>query len=130
MIVRRTRYELKQAEARAHILEGFLIALDWLDQVIAMIRAAAAPPEAEQQLMAGLFVAGRPAGGHPRGDSESIRPFRNSGPGHPGNAAAAPLTGLERQKMHNEAAEVRATIQRLLQILAEKPRSRPSWARN
>ena len=47
VILRRTRYELKQAEARAHILEGLLIALDCLDQVIAMIRAAANPPEAK-----------------------------------------------------------------------------------
>ncbi len=52
VIIRRTRFELKQAEARAHILEGLLIALDYLDQVIDLIRAAATA-EANGQLMAG-----------------------------------------------------------------------------
>ena len=90
VILRRTRYELKQAEARAHILEGFLIALDWLDQVIDMIRAAATPPEAKQQLMAGLFILAAAPGATLEETRQPLRPFRDPGPGHPGNAAAAP----------------------------------------
>ena len=119
VILRRTRYELKQAEARAHILEGFLIALDWLDAVIAMIRAAATPPEAKQQLMAGLFILAAAPGAtleETRGkyalseiQAQAILEMR-----------LQRLTGLERQKIITEAEEVRATIRRLLQILAEE----------
>ena len=119
VILRRTRYELKQAEARAHILEGFLIALDWLDAVISMIRAAANPPEAKQQLMAGLFVLAAPPGA-------TLEETRSRYALSEIQAQAIlemrlqRLTGMERQKIITEAAEVRATIQRLLQILAEE----------
>ena len=119
VILRRTRYELKQAEARAHILEGFLIALDFLDLVIAMIRAAATPPEAKQQLMAGLFILAAPPGA-------TLEETRDKYALSEIQAQAIlemrlqRLTGLERQKIINEAEEVRATIQRLLQILAEE----------
>ncbi|MGO9578215.1 MAG: DNA gyrase subunit A [Desulfobaccales bacterium] len=119
VILRRTRYELKQAEARAHILEGFLIALDFLDLVIAMIRAAATPPEAKQQLMAGQFIRKAPPGAtleETRAkyalseiQAQAILEMR-----------LQRLTGLERQKIITEAEEVRATIQRLLLILAEE----------
>ncbi len=119
VILRRTRYELKQAEARAHILEGFLIALDWLDAVISMIRAAATPPEAKQQLMAGLFILAAAPGAtleETRAkyslseiQAQAILEMR-----------LQRLTGLERQKIINEAEEVRATIRRLRQILAEE----------
>ena len=55
IVTRRTIFELKKAEARAHILEGLKIALDWLDAVIELIRAARNPEEAKQGLMAGNF---------------------------------------------------------------------------
>ncbi len=119
VILRRTRYELKQAEARAHILEGLLIALDFLDLVIAMIRAAATPPEAKQQLMAGLFIRKAPPGA-------TLEETRDKYALSEIQAQAIlemrlqRLTGLERQKIINEAEEVRAAIQRLLQILAEE----------
>ena len=119
VILRRTRYELKQAEARAHILEGFLIALDFLDLVIAMIRAAATPPEAKQQLMAGLFIRKAPPGA-------TLEETREKYALSEIQAQAIlemrlqRLTGLERQKIITEAEEVRATIQRLLLILAEE----------
>ena len=119
VILRRTRYELKQAEARAHILEGFLIALDWLDAVIAMIRAAANPPEAKQQLMAGLFIlAAQP--GATLEETRSRYALSEIQAQAILEMRLQRLTGLERQKIINEAAEVRATIQRLLQILAEE----------
>jgi DNA gyrase subunit A len=119
VILRRTRYELKQAEARAHILEGFLIALDWLDAVISMIRAAANPPEAKQQLMAGLFILAAQPGA-------TLEETREKYALSEIQAQAIlemrlqRLTGMERQKIINEAEEVRATIKRLLQILAEE----------
>ncbi len=51
VIVRRSKYELRKAEERAHILEGLLIALDHLDAVIALIRASATPDIAREGLM-------------------------------------------------------------------------------
>jgi len=56
VVTRRTNFELKKALARAHILEGLKIALDWLDAVIEMIRASKTPPEAKQGLMEGRFA--------------------------------------------------------------------------
>src|SRR5512144_1944909 len=56
IVTRRTVFELKKAEARAHILEGLKIALDWLDAVIELIRASANPAEAKEGLMAGKFA--------------------------------------------------------------------------
>ena len=119
VILRRTRYELKQAEARAHILDGLLIALDWLDQVIAMIRAAATPPEAKTQLMAGMFILAAAPGAtleESRGryalseiQAQAILDMR-----------LQRLTGLERQKIIQEAEEVQAAIRRFRQILAEE----------
>ena len=119
VILRRTRYELKQAEARAHILEGFLIALDFLDAVIAMIRAAATPPEAKQQLMAGLFIlAAQP--GVTLEETRSRYALSEIQAQAILEMRLQRLTGLERQKIINEAAEVRAAIQRLRLILAEE----------
>ena len=51
MVTRRTQYELEQARARAHILEGLIIAVDNLDEVIALIRASKSGKEAKQRLM-------------------------------------------------------------------------------
>ena len=51
VIVRRTRFDLKKAEARAHILEGLKIALDHLDRIVALIRSSRTPPEAKTRLM-------------------------------------------------------------------------------
>ncbi len=55
IVVRRTEYDLRQAEARAHILEGLVIALDHLDEVIAIIRHSADTESAKRNLMAGLY---------------------------------------------------------------------------
>ncbi len=56
VIVRRTKYDLRKALSRAHILIGLLIALDYLDQVIELIRASANPEDAKQGLMRGDFI--------------------------------------------------------------------------
>ncbi len=52
VVTRRTEYELEQAEKRAHILEGLIIASDNIDEVIAIIRASATPDEARENLIA------------------------------------------------------------------------------
>ena len=55
VVIRRTQYELREAEKRAHILEGLLIALDHLDEVIALIRASQTPTIAQEGLMLSLI---------------------------------------------------------------------------
>ncbi|MDD5643114.1 MAG: DNA gyrase C-terminal beta-propeller domain-containing protein, partial [Syntrophales bacterium] len=101
VIIRRTRYELKNAEARAHILAGLLIALDHLDEVIALIRAAESPAVAKAQLMERFALSEIQA-------QEIL------------NMRLQRLTGLERQKIIKEAEEVEAAIRRFRQILAEE----------
>jgi DNA gyrase subunit A len=101
VILRRTRFELKQAEARAHILAGLLIALEHLDAVIALIKAAANPGAAREQLMAKFELSEIQA--------QAILDMR-----------LQRLTGLERQKIIQEAQEVDAAIVRLKGILAEE----------
>ena len=101
VILRRTRYELKQAEARSHILAGLLIALEHLDAVIALIKAAANPAAAREQLMARFELS--------EVQAQAILDMR-----------LQRLTGLERQKIIQEAQEVDAAIVRLKGILAEE----------
>ena len=71
IILRRTRYDLRKAEERAHILEGLKIALDHLDEVVALIRGSKTPSEAKEGLIA------------------TFSSERYSGPGHSGYAFAA-----------------------------------------
>ena len=99
VVRRRTAFELRKAEARAHILEGLKIALDHLDAVIALIRASRTPAEAREGLVArfGLSVV----------QAQAILDMQ-----------LQRLTGLERQKIEEELAEVLATIERLRAILA------------
>ena len=119
VIIRRTRYELKQAEARAHILEGFIIALDWLDQVIDMIRAAANPPEAKQQLMAGMFILAASPDATLE-DTRSRYALSEIQAQAILDLRLQRLTGMERQKIIQEAEAVRAAIRRFHQILEDE----------
>ncbi|RLA91055.1 MAG: DNA gyrase subunit A, partial [Deltaproteobacteria bacterium] len=89
VILRRTRYELRKAEERAHILAGLKIALDHLDQVIALIRAAASPAVAREQLIATLELTETQA--------QAILDMR-----------LQRLTGLERQKIVEEYEQILA----------------------
>ncbi len=99
VVRRRTTYELRKAEERAHILEGFVIALASLDRVIALIRAAKTPPEAQAGLIAQFGLSERQA--------EAILEMQ-----------LQRLTGLERQKIADELKEKRELIARLKEILA------------
>ena len=65
VVVRRTQYELDQAEKRAHILEGLLKALDHIDEVIALIRGSKTPEEAKEGLMEKFGFSETPGQGHP-----------------------------------------------------------------
>ncbi len=121
VVTRRTNFELKKALARAHILEGLKIALDWLDAVIELIRSSATPPEAKQGLMEGTFADAaflarlelpRPAG-YDDGvhlteiQAQAILEMR-----------LQRLTGLERDKILSEYDEIMRLIARLREILA------------
>ncbi|MBM4285322.1 MAG: DNA gyrase subunit A [Deltaproteobacteria bacterium] len=101
VILRRTRFELKKAEERAHILAGLLVALNHLDRIIALIRAAASPPVAKEQLMAEFALSDLQA--------QAILDMR-----------LQRLTGLERKKIEDEAREVEAAIARYRQILGDE----------
>src|SRR5687768_8398595 len=99
VVRRRTEFELRKAEARAHILEGLKIALDHLDAVIALIRAAKNPGEAREGLMTQF--------GLTQIQAQAILDMQ-----------LQRLTGLERQKILDELAELLTTIERLRAILS------------
>lgn len=99
VIVRRTRFELKKAEDRAHILEGLKIALDHLDEIIALIRAAKSPEEARQGLMTNYPLT--------EVQAQAILDMK-----------LQRLTGLERQKIMDEYMATIKEIERLRAILA------------
>ncbi len=98
VVVRRTRFELAEAEKRAHILEGYLIALDHLDEVIALIRSSRDPEIAKTGLIEQFSLSEIQA--------KAILEMR-----------LQRLTGLEREKIQNEYNEVKALIARLNEIL-------------
>jgi DNA gyrase subunit A len=101
VVTRRTRYELRKAEERAHILEGLKIALDHLDAVIALIRASKSPEEARTGLMEGY--------GLTQPQAQAILDMK-----------LQRLTGLEREKIINEYTEVIKEIERLKAILGSE----------
>ena len=103
VVRRRTAYELRKAEARAHVLEGFKIALDHLDEVIALIRAARTPEIARQGLLARFALSEIQA-------DEILK------------LQLQRLTGLERQKIVDELAELVLRIADLKDILASAKR--------
>ncbi len=100
VVVRRTKFELAEAEKRAHILEGYLIALDHLDEVITLIRNSKDPEVAKSGLMERFALSEIQA--------KAILEMR-----------LQRLTGLEREKIQNEYAEVKALINRLNEILSD-----------
>jgi DNA gyrase subunit A len=98
VVIRRTRYDLRKAEERAHILEGILKALDHLDEVIATIRASQTPGEARENLMSRFAFTEIQA--------QAILDMR-----------LQRLTGLERDKVVEEYRALMVTIERLRAIL-------------
>lgn len=101
VVVRRTRFELDQAEKRAHILEGLLIAIDNIDEVISIIRAAQTPDEAREKLMERFGLS--------EIQSRAIIDMR-----------LRSLTGLEREKVKDEHTELLKRIEYYKSILADE----------
>lgn len=103
VVVRRTQFDKDKAEARAHILEGLLIALDHLDEVITIIRNSQTDAEAQAELIARFELTER--------QSQAILDMR-----------LRRLTGLERDKIQNEYNDLLALIADLADILAKPER--------
>ena len=101
VVTRRTKYDLNKAEERAHILQGLLIALDHIDEVIRIIRGSENVQIAKQQLMERFGLSDA--------QSQAIVDMR-----------LRALTGLEREKLENEYKELMAKIEELKAILADE----------
>ncbi|MDD5017189.1 MAG: DNA gyrase subunit A [Eubacteriales bacterium] len=99
VIVRRTRYELEKAEARAHILEGLIIALDNIDEIVEMIKKSPDVPTARESLMSRFALSEKQA--------QAILDMR-----------LQRLTGLERDKITSEYENLKERIAYLKQVLA------------
>jgi len=123
IVTRRTVFELKKAEARAHILEGLKIALDWLDAVIELIRASKTPAEAKEGLIEGKF-----ADAVWLAKMDIVAPASYSGATRLSDIQAQAildmrlhrLTGLEREKIIDEYLEILRFIGRLKDILGSE----------
>lgn len=103
VVIRRTQFDLRKAEERAHILEGLIIASDNIDEVIAMIRASKSPDEAREKLMERFSLSDLQA--------RAIVEMR-----------LRQLTGLEQDKLRAEFADLMALIADLKDILAREER--------
>ena len=101
VVTRRTQYDLDKAEARCHILEGLLIALDHIDEIVALLRASRTQQEAKNGLMERFGLSERQA--------QAILDMR-----------LAKLTGLEREKTEQEHAELQKQIAWYKQVLADE----------
>ncbi len=101
VIVRRTRYDLKKAQERAHILEGLMIALDFIDEVIAILRASKDQASGKQALIERFDLS--------EAQADAIVKMR-----------LGQLTGLERHKIEEELATLREKIAEFLEILSSE----------
>ncbi len=101
VVIRRTQFELEEAERRAHILEGYLIALDHLDEVIELIRSSRDPEAAKSGLIERFQLSEIQA--------KAILEMR-----------LQRLTGLEREKIEKEYQEIKELITKLKEILADE----------
>ena len=100
VVTRRTKYDLNKAEERAHILQGLLIALDNIDEVISIIRGSRTTPDAKQKLQERFGLS--------EAQSNAIVEMR-----------LRALTGLEREKLENEYAELQKQIEYFKMILSD-----------
>ncbi|HMM54260.1 MAG TPA: DNA gyrase subunit A [Candidatus Desulfobacillus sp.] len=137
VVTRRTAFELRKARERGHVLEGLAVALSNVDEIIALIKAAATPPEAKRELMARRWHSALVEEMLARVRAEAARPqglapeFGQTAQGYRLSDAQAQailelrlqrLTGLEQDKILAEYREVMAQIEDLLDILARPER--------
>ena len=139
VVTRRTMFELKKARERGHILEGLAVALSNVDEIIALIKASATPPEAKQALLARAWQSDlvNDMLARVEGDMSLVRPENvdeacglHNGAYHFSEAQAQAilemrlqrLTGLEQDKIIAEYKDIMATILDLLDILSKPER--------
>ena len=139
VVVRRTRYELRKARERGHILEGLAVALSNVDEIIALIKAAPTPPDAKAALMAVTWRSPLVEDMLKRAAADAARPdglplefgWQVNGDGYRLSDAQAQailelrlqrLTGLEQDKIFAEYKDVMAQIVDLIDILAKPAR--------
>lgn len=137
VVTRRTIYDLRKARDRAHILEGQAVALANIDEVIALIKASANPPEAKTGLLSRVWAPGAVSDMLERSGGSASRPedlgdeFGLKGDGYHLSEAQAQaildlrlhrLTGLEQDKIVNEYKELMEVIEDLLDILSNPER--------
>ena len=121
VIERRTRFDLKKAESRAHILEGLKVATDNIDRIIAIIRASANESEAKLNLMAEPFLINQIALlGIVNGKERFEFHLDEAQAQAIVNMRLGRLSGLERQKINDEYDEIEARIRSLMEVLASR----------
>lgn len=116
VVTRRTKYDLEKAQERAHILEGFLLAIDFIDEVIAILRSSKSIPEGKERLIGrfknidvsqtGIFDTNTYS--LTEAQAEAIVQMR-----------LGALTGMEKSKVEDELKEKRALIKDMLELLAD-----------
>ncbi len=104
VVIRRAQFELREAEKRAHIIQGYLIALDHLDEVISLIRSSATPDLAKDNLVNAGW-------GLSEIQAKAILELR-----------LQRLTGMEREKIRNEYDELMKQIEYLRELLSDEPK--------
>ncbi len=139
VITRRTIFDLRKSRERAHVLEGLAVALENIDRIIALIKAAADPAEAKTRLMGQTWPAKQVADLLARSDTSMSRPedlpaiYGLSKEGYRLSDAQAQaildlrlhrLTGLEQDKIHGEYSDILVRIEDLLDILQNPERLR------
>ena len=117
VIYRRTQFELEKAKARAHIFEGYHIAIDNIDRIIEIMKTSASIPEAKQRLMAEFFTVSYKDGYE--NELGNIRQLSEAQAQAIVEMTLGKLTGMERDKIEDELARLHAIIMELEGILAD-----------
>ena len=118
VIVRRTQFELEKAKARAHIFEGYHIAIDNIDRIIEIMKTSRSIPEAKERLMAEFFTVSF-KDGFANGES-NVRQLSDAQAQAIVEMTLGKLTGMERDKIEEELARLHALILELEGILADE----------
>ncbi len=117
VIYRRVKYDLDKAKARAHIVEGYHIAIDNIDRIIEIMKTSKSIPEAKERLMAEFFTVSFKDGF--KSDEPSVRQLTEAQAQAIVEMTLGKLTGMEREKIEEELARLHATIVELEGILAD-----------
>ena len=118
VIVRRVKFDLEKAKARAHILEGYHIATDNIDRIVEIMKTSRSIPEAKERLMAEFFTISYRDGYE--NSLGNVRQLSDAQAQAIVDMTLGKLTGMEREKIEEELARLHATILELEGILADE----------